>query len=205
MTHEGMVVQLAIGILAFHGATLLLTMIFLKEEGMSWRQGFGFGANGLGRDIGVGVLVGVMFVPIAGILMWLSSMTLLSFSVQPEIQTTVKTVQEAVSITETMWMAVTTILIVPAAEEIFFRGIIYPTVKQFGFPRVALWGNALLFAAFHVNAMTFAPLAVLALVLTLLYEWSDDLLVPIIAHATFNAANFIQLAMGAGWIAFPRP
>ena len=44
-----------------------------------------------------------------------------------------------------------------------------------------------------MNAATFLPLAVLALLLTMLYERTDNLLAPISAHALFNALNFATL------------
>ncbi|HOB32537.1 MAG TPA: CPBP family intramembrane metalloprotease, partial [Verrucomicrobiota bacterium] len=45
----------------------------------------------------------------------------------------------------------------------------------------------------HANLKTFIPLTVLALVMTLLYERTGNLLAPIATHATFNAVNFIYL------------
>ncbi|MBT6789950.1 MAG: CPBP family intramembrane metalloprotease, partial [Verrucomicrobia bacterium] len=73
------------------------------------------------------------------------------------------------------------------------RGILYPAVKQLGHPRVAVIGTALLFALFHVNLLTFASLTAVALSLIVLYEFTDNLLAPITAHAVFNASNLIML------------
>jgi CAAX protease family protein len=84
-------------------------------------------------------------------------------------------------------------VLAPVAEEMLFRGILYPAVKQAGFPRLALWGTALLFAAVHQNLVTFVPLTVLALALAWLYERTDNLWAPITAHAMFNAMNFVIL------------
>jgi membrane protease YdiL (CAAX protease family) len=44
-----------------------------------------------------------------------------------------------------------------------------------------------------MNVVTFVPLAMLALVLTMLYERTDNLLAPITAHVLFNALNFATL------------
>ena len=79
------------------------------------------------------------------------------------------------------------------AEELFFRGMLYPAIKQAGFPRLAVWGVSLLFALVHFNLVSFVPLFVLAILLTLLYEHTDNLLAPIAAHALFNALNFGML------------
>jgi membrane protease YdiL (CAAX protease family) len=78
-------------------------------------------------------------------------------------------------------------------EEALFRGILYPAIKQLGYPRVALWGSSAFFATVHFNMATFLPLLVFAVVLVYLYETFQNLLVPITAHALFNAANFFAL------------
>jgi len=85
------------------------------------------------------------------------------------------------------------IVLAPVGEELLFRGLLYPWIKQAGFPRMALWGTAILFAAIHINLVLFVPLLVLALALTALYEWSDNLLAPIVAHSVFNALNLALL------------
>jgi hypothetical protein len=87
------------------------------------------------------------------------------------------------------------VLLAPPAEEILFRGVLYPAIKQAGFPRLALWVSTLLFAAVHGNVPTFVPLAVLALVLTALYEHTNNLLAPITAHAVFNAVGLVWMLL----------
>jgi membrane protease YdiL (CAAX protease family) len=83
------------------------------------------------------------------------------------------------------------IIIAPVAEEMLFRGVLYAGVKQMGFPRIALWGTALLFATIHFSAAIFVPLTVFGLALAWLYDRTDNLLAPISAHATFNAINLL--------------
>ena len=73
------------------------------------------------------------------------------------------------------------------------RGVFYPLIKQAGYPRIAVWGSSLLFAAIHVNLATFLPLTLLAVVFVWLYERTQTLLAPIIAHALFNGVNFILM------------
>jgi membrane protease YdiL (CAAX protease family) len=52
---------------------------------------------------------------------------------------------------------------------------------------------SLLFALIHLNLAALFPLFVLALAFTWLYEHTDNLLAPIVAHALFNAANLAQV------------
>ena len=46
-----------------------------------------------------------------------------------------------------------------------FRGIIYPTFKQVGFPKLGLWATSFIFAFLHNNGPSFVPFLVLALLL----------------------------------------
>ena len=84
-------------------------------------------------------------------------------------------------------------MLAPVAEEFIFRGMLYPFVKQLGWPRLALFGTSFVFAAIHMDAAIFVPLFVLALALTWLYEFTDNLLAPIAAHSLFNTANLVIL------------
>src|SRR2546423_9204118 len=75
-------------------------------------------------------------------------------------------------------------------EESLFRGILYPFIKQLGYPRVAMWITSLVFGAIHMNLVVFLPLTFLGLVLVFVYEKTDKLVAPIVTHALFNAVNF---------------
>lgn len=81
----------------------------------------------------------------------------------------------------------------PIIEEMLFRGIIYPSIKHAGYPKIALWGTSILFSLTHQNMPAFLSLVFFAMVLTWLYERTGNLLTPILAHSFFNAANFIML------------
>ena len=118
---------------------------------------------------------------------------LANFKMEPEEQLPVHVLRVSMSWAGRITLGVAAILLAPVAEEILFRGILYAAIKQAGFPRIALWGTVLLFAYVHMNAVSFLPLAALAMVLTALYERTDNLLAPIVAHAMFNALNFVTL------------
>jgi membrane protease YdiL (CAAX protease family) len=74
----------------------------------------------------------------------------------------------------------------PIVEETLFRGILYPTLKKrLGFG-LALFLTSALFAAIHYHALTALPLTILAVCLTLVYEWRGNLASCILMHAFFN-------------------
>jgi len=137
-----------------------------------------------------GVLVAL---PIALVLQQLSALGMKTVSVEPEVQVVVQTLQETQTLQQRMFFAFVAIAGAPVVEEIIFRGILYPALKQHGWPRLALWGTSLLFALTHANAATFLPLSFLAMLLVFLYERTGNLLAPILTHSLFNAANYFAL------------
>jgi membrane protease YdiL (CAAX protease family) len=148
----------------------------------------------------MGMLTACLFMPVGWTLQMASVKTvewtgkrIPRLRLKPEQQQAVQTMEMAVTWRNRLALGLVTILLVPVAEEIFFRGILYPWLKQIGFPRLALWGTAVMFAALHMNLVTFVPLMILALVLTSLYERTENLLAPIAAHGLFNAMNFALL------------
>jgi hypothetical protein len=184
--------QMIIATLSLQGAALVLIPHFLLEQELTWNEAFGFN-HSPARALAWGVVFASLFLPLAMGLQWLSAQVMPHFHLKPAQQESVQTLQMAVSWTHRFGLGLVTIVIAPIAEEMFFRGILYPAVKRAGFPRLALWGTALIFAGVHLNLVTFVPLVVLALGLTLLYERTDNLWAPITAHALFNALNFVIL------------
>jgi membrane protease YdiL (CAAX protease family) len=187
--------QMVVAALSFQGAALVLVARFLREHGTTWREGFGLRLQ-WHRALLFGFICASLFLPVGWALQWLSADIMLhlpKLHLKPEEQQAVQTLQTAVTWQHRLVLGLITILLAPVAEEVLFRGILYPWVKQAGFPRLALWGTAILFAAIHFNLATFIPLAALALMLAILYDRMDNLLAPITAHALFNAANFAML------------
>jgi membrane protease YdiL (CAAX protease family) len=139
----------------------------------------------------IGVVVGVTILPIALLLKhWMSD--LLEFTGwPPEDEAAVKLLAGATTPWLRVYLGFFAVVLAPVAEEFIFRGMLYPFVKQLGQPRLALVGVNLLFAAIHLNAAAVVPLFVLALAFTWLYEHTDNLLSPIVAHSLFNTANLI--------------
>ena len=122
--------------------------------------------------------------------MYLSQLLLESFSLPAEAQQAVLTLRASTNLPERIVLGVTAVALAPLVEEMVFRGVLYPSLKQAGYPRLALWLTALIFAATHANLLTFLPLTLFAIVLTMLYERTGSLLAPMVTHGCFNLANY---------------
>lgn len=77
----------------------------------------------------------------------------------------------------------------PLAEEFLFRGYIYTVLRRFLGVGPAMLLSALLFGGIHVNAVAFPALCVLAVCLSIAYETTGSLAVPMAMHAAFNLVN----------------
>jgi membrane protease YdiL (CAAX protease family) len=206
-----------LGTLAFQGMTWVLIPIFLKQHRVGWRGAFGLRPKalrrawltalvmarvtlglrqkGLGRIFVPAALVVLAFLPIAWLLQSVSIYALTKFGWPPEPETAVTVLTSAQAWWLRVYLGVFTVAIAPVAEEFIFRGMLYPLIKQSGWPRLAWFGVSFLFALIHWDAAAFVPLFLLALLLTWLYEKTDSLLAPITAHALFNAVNLILLCL----------
>lgn len=182
-----------IGALGFQGAVIGWSIWLLRVNKIDAQAAFGLGNSGWGRGLKLALGAGFALTMIALPMGWLISVIFDAFGFKAAPQVPVKLLQETHSWAKQILYSGTAILLAPIAEELLFRGILYPVVKHLGYPRLALIGTSLLFGAIHFNWMALIPLSMVALILTLLYEETGDLMVPIVAHGTFNLVNVILL------------
>jgi membrane protease YdiL (CAAX protease family) len=83
------------------------------------------------------------------------------------------------------------VVIAPLAEEFFFRGFLYGVLKRYAGALPALVFTGVAFALIHLHVPSLLPLFLLACALTLAYELSGSLLVPMAMHALFNAITLV--------------
>jgi membrane protease YdiL (CAAX protease family) len=179
--------------LGFQGATWVLIGFLLRRHHLGWREAFGFRKTDLPRALLAAVSVLIVILPVALLLESLSVTVLERLGWPPEAQTAVKLVVSTKFWWTRVYLGLFAVVIAPVAEEFIFRGLLFPFVKQLGYPKLAWIGVSFLFALIHLDAATLIPLFVLALALTWLYEFTDVLLAPIAVHALFNAVNFSLL------------
>lgn len=90
---------------------------------------------------------------------------------------------------------VSVVLLAPLAEELLFRGVLFQALRM----RVRLWPavavSAVAFGASHVEPLAIGLTAVLGLYLAWIFHRSGSLLVPILAHASFNALSLTLISM----------
>jgi membrane protease YdiL (CAAX protease family) len=172
------------GALAYLSARGRLSWRLLGPRRPAWRHaaiGLGVGIAGF---VGVNVLI-QLAIRIVG-------------PVEPPEQQLLSDVTEGGL---TMWLAIAAaVVMAPLVEEVVFRGVFFQGLKR----RIGLWPGALvsgaLFAAIHVEVQQ--PLYTSGLLfLGVLFGWVmhrfGSLVVPLVAHATFNAVSVGLTVLGA--------
>jgi membrane protease YdiL (CAAX protease family) len=182
-----------LGTLSFQGATWVLIYFFLRRHQVNWRDALGLRESRLPRALFTALLTVFVVLPVAWWLQQASVFALEKIGWQPEEETAVMLLSVAKSWWSRVYLGAFAVVIAPVAEEFIFRGVLYPFVKQLGYPGFAWIGVNFLFALIHMDAAALVPLFVLALALTWLYERTDNLLAPILAHSLFNVANLVVL------------
>ena len=180
------------GTLSFQGATWLLIPFFLRQHHLGWRAAFGFCGPRIRQPFRLALTCLGVFAAVM-LLQGLSVRVLEKAGFHSEDQAAIRLLTDAKSVWTTVYLGLFAVVIAPVAEEFIFRGLLFPFVKQQGFPKLAWFGVSFLFALIHLNAPTLVPLFGFALALTWLYQRTDNLLAPITAHMAFNAVNYAML------------
>jgi membrane protease YdiL (CAAX protease family) len=166
--------------------------------GLRWKQWPLFFFIGPAAVIVMWVVLGVL--QTCGYIAWLERLV-----GSPSTQDAVKLLRESKDLTSVFLMAFSAAIVAPIAEEVIFRGYLYPVAKSFAGPWIGMLFSALVFAAGHGNVPLLLPLFLLGLLLALAYEVTGSLWAAISIHFFFNSATVgIQLAMRAGYFSLPE-
>jgi membrane protease YdiL (CAAX protease family) len=185
--------NILVGTASFQGATWILMIIFFRLHGMRLSEGLGLRNKHLLSSLALAFVVTAVVFFVAGGLQSISERLLEKIGWVPKDEEAVALVKGATSHASAIYLGFFAVVLAPVAEEFIFRGMLYPFIKQLGFPKIAWIGVSLLFALVHVAPADFVPLFVLALALTWLYDKTDTLLAPIFAHALFNATGLVLI------------
>lgn len=87
-------------------------------------------------------------------------------------------------------------MIVPIAEELLYRGIIFERLKESFDARIAIGISALIFATVHGNLVQFIYALICGVIFAWLYKEYGTIKAPIFAHATMNIASVLLSESG---------
>jgi uncharacterized protein len=182
-----LLVVVQLGFWTFIIGTILLSFLF---RGMHPSELFGFDRMGFVKVFiwGAGLLLAAFPLILASSVVVSS---LMHTDPQKDSQQIIQLFERVADPTRRIPIILLAVVIAPLAEEFVFRGFLYGVLKRYAGALSALAFTGICFAIVHLHAPSLLPLFLLACVLTLAYELSGSLLVPMAMHALFNSVTLV--------------
>ncbi len=171
------------------GAVLVYAAVALRARGAGLRRGFGVRVATLGRDAGAGVVCYLAALPYLATFSLLYRLLLQRAGVEAAPQPILEVLAADHPPALRLLLFALAVGFVPVIEEALFRGIAQPLAARRLGMSLAVVLVAAVFALLHRHPVTFVPLFVLAVVLSVGYLRTGSLVTPTVAHALFNAVN----------------
>ena len=166
----------------FTGLLLVCLGSFLIFRSLNPLKLFGLNLPGFRRSLSAAPLALIAALPV---IYFVHALSHRAFG-EPPPQPLVQFLMHNSSWNDRLLLAFTAIVVAPISEEVIFRGYLYGTFRRYAGRGWALGVSAVIFAAIHAHLPALGGLLVLAVVLTLLYEYTSSLWGPIVLHALFN-------------------
>jgi len=169
--------------------TLLLggTFFSVKVRHGSSLTALGLRLDGLGAGFATGIGLGIPLFLGAMLLAYFSSLFFRNPTSTDVFSRSVNKISSGgVNAGLIFLLFVTLVVLAPVCEEIFFRGYLYPALRNRLDKQPAMLINGLLFAAAHFEILGFLPRFFLGYGLCYIYESRRNLSGPIAGHALYN-------------------
>jgi membrane protease YdiL (CAAX protease family) len=175
-----------------------LLLLWLSRRHPGWAGAIGFPSRPL-PEIGAGVGFGLILYPAVA----LGVGVLINVILQEITGRSVTTPEQVPSHLGPFGVVATIlygIVIAPIHEELFFRGILFRSIRDRQGFAAAAWGSGLAFGLVHYIPAPFVDSLLLMSVmvftgfaLAFLYERRGNIVAPIFAHATFNTIGLLAI------------
>jgi membrane protease YdiL (CAAX protease family) len=184
----------SVSMLILDGLVILTILLFASGKGTSIRRVLGLADPRASASIAVGMRSYLAMFP------WLFVMLLAiveitrAFGWQPPIEPIQRLIFQQTRPDVLALVSVLACVVGPAAEELFFRGVLYASLRQKTSRFAAMLISSAAFAALHTNVVGFLPIMVLGAVLAYIYERTGSLIGSLAVHIMHNTL-LISLAL----------
>lgn len=156
-----------------------------------------FGIQDPVREIMQGLIFGLLAVPAALAIAFLTGLAITHVTGEPPVP---QAVMRSIMLEETPLPIAAAVLIlsitfVPFAEEVLYRGILVSVLKRLRGTLFAVIISSLFFGLLHLSPVNTLSLCLLGAALATVYLRTKSLLTSIAMHAAFNAINLMLLTL----------
>jgi len=182
-----------------------LMLRIIRTRGQDASAALGLQLRGLARPMISGLAVFCAFLPVLVAVRygWQWVLDWLNGGALDHVQESVRLLEKSQSVPVVAQLAVAAVLVAPVVEEMFFRGLLYGTLKRHVRPAFAMAAVGVLFGLVHPPTAAQIPMCIFGALLCYIYEKTGRLLVPIAIHLLFNLYSIgiivsMRLLQGAG-------
>jgi membrane protease YdiL (CAAX protease family) len=133
-----------------------------------------------------GILYYFLSVPFLSLLTLISFLFFKKFGIEPAPQELIFIYLQTKSIPLLIFLFILSCFFAPFFEEIIFRGFLYPAIKERFTVPISIFITSLIFSLFHHEIFVFLGIFALSLILTYLFEKTQNLWVVIGLHFANN-------------------
>jgi hypothetical protein len=175
------------------GISVILYFV-IGKHGQTLRD-LGLTARKWGKGVFYAACGYLALLPVLAVIMAVTYFIIEQIQYRPPVQPIVEVFLEEEQ-TSVLWMStVFAAVFGPVAEEIFFRGFMYPAVKKKAGVFTGIVVTAGIFAFLHAHLVGFAPIFALGILLAYLFEKTGSLVSSITVHIAHNLAMVILVFM----------
>lgn len=166
----------------------LLTGVFTSVKRIHYKPltALGLNLDSISKDSLFGLRIGVPLFIGALLLGYLSQLIIKPTKTDVLVESVTKISSGSISGWAFSLLVVALVVLAPICEEIFFRGYMYPIMRNKMASGTAMLLNGVIFAAAHLEIAGFLPRMLLGYGLAYMYEKNRSLTSPIIGHALYN-------------------
>lgn len=181
-------------------ATLIvneLALLLLTTGWVRYRHGLGWGSLGLrrptARALGLGLATAAVGMVVAYGITALIGEAYEAIAGKPMEMPKQVDLQANPGVGLLVLLGVVVVGLAPLAEEMFFRGFVYRSMRRWAAPASAAVLSGLVFGAAHFIPLVVISTALLGIVLARVVEREGDIMAAVVAHIAFNAVGFTLL------------
>lgn len=194
---SGSFAELVVGSLCAHAVIPALVTLKLIRSGVRFRRAFGGGSARFVDDLVRGGRAYFALLPVLMLVVMVGAALLKALNYESDLQNVLLGIGDADELGQRIYLALWAVLLAPVAEEIFFRGILFPVLLKHLRPTFAIAVVSCCFGLAHAHLPSFLPLTTLSIALCCAYVSTGSLVVPIAMHMAFNAVT-ISIVLGLG-------
>ena len=185
-----LLLSIVIGMIELQVIGLIAAGIYLQKKGIHLEDTFGLNRSGILKSAWLAVIYLITALPALVFFSIAYRTVLISLGIDIGYQDAIHLIidpEEPAAVR--IYIVTMAIIVAPVAEELLFRGILFPSIMKLMSPMRAVVIVSIFFALLHLHLASIVPLFILSISFCFAYIYSGNILVPIIMHMIFNAAN----------------